>query len=725
MITINKNGVQIKVRFDVTDSYLNSVQTTDGFMNITIENCNNLDRANLEIVDEKLNIKFAPNGTGKSTIAKAITLHAEDKELLDLLPFKLKKANPESKAPSVTSSQEIGTVMCFNEDYVRQFTFQSDELVSNSFDIFIRTDSYIAVEQEIQSVVQDINNLFEGNEELETFTANLKELSSAFKLTKTGLSQSSTGMKGLSQGNKLKHIPKGLEAYGPFISSPTSVSWIDWQTKGLDEFSDISECCPFCSADTVETKEQIKKVGQEYDKNIIKNLVKIIEIIDKLGVYFTEDAKKKLDTITSLPNGLEAEHVAFLKTVKTQIDLLISRLEQLKTLKGFDFKDGELVKDKLVTYKINLSFLSELSSDTTNSEVDSINASIDEVVAKARFLQGKIKQQRSGMKKIIEKHQSDINNFLSYAGYKYEVKICGEDDNSQLKLRHVDHDEFVVGGDQHLSFGERNAFAIVLFMYECLAKNPHLIVLDDPISSFDKNKKYAIMEMLFRRKAVNCLKGKTVLMLTHDVEPIIDTVKAVSKQFDNQVSASYLRFSSGEIEEQNIRKDDIKTFSQICGDFLATGADSVFKLIYLRRFYEIIDDRVDAYQVLSNLFHLREQMDAIDTREDGFPKMDSGKLDGGISEVASKIPEFNYDETLVRLKDTTALKELYDTCSNGYEKLQMFRFFEINIDNSVLQKFINETYHIENEYICQLDPTQFDLIPEYVTLACDKCLETA
>jgi hypothetical protein len=52
-------------------------------------------------------------------------------------------------------------------------------------------------------------------------------------------------------------------------------------------------------------------------------------------------------------------------------------------------------------------------------------------------------------------------------------------------------------------------------------------------------------------------------------------------------------------------------------------------------------------------------------------------------------------------------------------------FFEINIDNSVLQKFINETYHIENEYICQLDQTQFDLIPEYVTLACDKCLETA
>lgn len=82
-------------------------------MNITIENCNNLDKANLEIVDKKLNIKFAPNGTGKSTIAKAIILHAEGKDLVDLMPFKLRKDNPESKVPSITIAQEIGKVMCF------------------------------------------------------------------------------------------------------------------------------------------------------------------------------------------------------------------------------------------------------------------------------------------------------------------------------------------------------------------------------------------------------------------------------------------------------------------------------------------------------------------------------------------------------------------------------------------------------------------------------------
>lgn len=44
--------------------------------------------------------------------------------------------------------------------------------------------------------------------------------------------------------------------------------------------------------------------------------------------------------------------------------------------------------------------------------------------------------------------------------------------------------------------------------------------------------------------------------------------------------------------------------------------------------------------------------------------------------------------------------------------------------NSVIQKFINETYHIENEFICQLDPTRFDLIPEYVIAECDNLLQS-
>lgn len=282
-----------------------------------------------------------------------------------------------------------------------------------------------------------------------------------------------------------------------------------------------------------------------------------------------------------------------------------------------------------------------------------------------------------------------------------------------------------------MSYGERNAFAIVLFMYECLSKKPDLIILDDPISSFDKNKKFAILEKLFMGKTSECLAGDTVLMLTHDVEPIIDTVKSVKTKFKNKVVASYLRYDQGVITEKNISNNDIKTFAQICNDVLNSEANDVIKLIYLRRYFEILNDMGDAYQVLSNLLHKRAT--PTDKRLEPVDNIHSAMADEifnkGVNEIKGYISGFEYPHFLTLVKDNSSLQTLYTNSSNGYEKLQIFRLMQDpeqnSQNNSVIQKFVNETYHIENEFICQLDPTDFDLIPSYVIAECDKLLEQA
>ena len=50
-------------------------------MEIEINCCNNIDKANITLAVKKLNIKFAPNGTGKSTISRAIqcTVNGDNK----------------------------------------------------------------------------------------------------------------------------------------------------------------------------------------------------------------------------------------------------------------------------------------------------------------------------------------------------------------------------------------------------------------------------------------------------------------------------------------------------------------------------------------------------------------------------------------------------------------------------------------------------------------------
>ncbi len=697
-------------------------------INIEVKNCNNFDSAVISLAMHKLNIKFAPNGTGKSTIAKAILINAKGGQgLLNvLLPFKLRKENPENKQPEVKGSETLNNIMCFNEEYVSQFLFKK-ELLSNSFDILIKTDAYRQREQEIEDLVSSIKQLFSGNPELESLIATLKEMGNAFKLSKAGLDRKSTGMKAFSAGNKIRHVPAGLESYTPFIQSQNSVSWIEWQTKGCD-FSELSENCPFCTSHVAEKKDQIKKVGQEYDKNTIKNLIAIISVIEKLGDYFSDEAKGKLTAITTLKEGIKKEHEAFLATVKTQIDNFTEKLEKLKTLSVFQFKDGEKVTEKLLAYKLDLQFFSELKSNKMLDAIAPISESIDAVIVQAIQLQTKIGQQRTEMKKTISRHQNDINNFLEYAGYRYAVEIAGDGEQAQLKLCHIDHEEHLNGDNHHLSFGERNAFSIVLFMYECLSKKPDLIILDDPISSFDKNKKYAILEMLFRRDAHSCLKGKTVLMLTHDVEPVIDTVKSLVKKFKHQTTAAFLKLKSGALSECSICEDDIQTFSQICKSALCSGKDDVIKLIYLRRHFEIIDNKSDGYQVLSNLVHKGNEKDrGIDSRgpkdlNGNYPEMVLDAFNKGCEEITTELTSFSYSKQLKRVADIDALTSLYFACENGYEKLQVFRLLGLDVGNSVIQKFINETYHIENEFICQLDPAKFDTIPEYVIAECDRIL---
>ena len=236
-------------------------------MEIQIKNCNSIDEAKIKLIESKLNIKFAPNGTGKSTIAKALQLGSNNDQssLSDLMPFKLRKANPENKHPEIIGASTLKNIMCFNEAYVNQFVFKPDELVSNSFDIFIRTEEYKQKEQEIETLIQGIKQLFSGNHELESLISTLKEMGNAFKLSKTGLSKSSAGVKALSGGNKIHHVPLGLESYTPFIQSNESVGWIDWQTKGY-EYADMSDNCPFCTSHTADKKEKIRGADNYYAK---------------------------------------------------------------------------------------------------------------------------------------------------------------------------------------------------------------------------------------------------------------------------------------------------------------------------------------------------------------------------------------------------------------------------------------------------------------------------
>jgi predicted ATP-binding protein involved in virulence len=56
-------------------------------MNVHIQNCNNVTDGNISIDTDKLNIKYAHNGTGKTTASEAITACIQDESLAHLTPM--------------------------------------------------------------------------------------------------------------------------------------------------------------------------------------------------------------------------------------------------------------------------------------------------------------------------------------------------------------------------------------------------------------------------------------------------------------------------------------------------------------------------------------------------------------------------------------------------------------------------------------------------------------
>lgn len=693
-------------------------------MKVELLRCNNIETGAVEIKEQTLNLKYAINGSGKTTIAKAILasvherLGTEKNALAPLTPFKYRQ-NASGK-PEVKGTEAIQAVRVFDERYINEFVFQPDELIKGSFDIFIRGEAYEEGIKEIDAHVEAMQKALSEDKDISDLISDFNEISSSFgKETKSGIHGSSGLAKAFKDGNKVTNIPAGLERYKPYIQHQENYKWVRWQLSGKD-FLDIGSECPYCTSDIKEKRETIQRVGEVYEPKAIENLNKIVSAFHRLNKYFSEETKAKIAEFVECVDGYTDDQAAFLKEVKAQIDRLGDKFVKAQRLGFSSLKDVDKVINGLNDHRIDLSLFVHLNSENTAKKSGIVNDAIEKLLQQAGQLQGMIKKQKLLIENLVKEHSAGINAFLKNAGYTYRVALM--DDNTgqhRLKLLHSEIDGEIANPKSHLSFGERNAFALVLFMYDVLKSNPDLVVLDDPISSFDKNKKYAIVDMLFR-KGSGSLRDMTVLLLTHDLEPIVDMVVHHSDRFKKPF-ATFLQNNNGMLSEKEIGRADIKTFLEIANENLAEGSHVLNRLIYLRRRLEVAGEKGLAFQVISNLLHKREtpQMIEGETVRD----MNAQELEDGNKEISAVINGFDYRTVLGLAADDRTMIDLYNNTESNYEKLHLYRIIFDGknnlIESDVIQKFINEAFHIENDYIYQLNPRKFQTVPHFVIEQCD------
>ena len=303
-------------------------------MRLKISNCNNIDNGEFDIVEGRLNIKYAINGTGKSTISKTIEAFVtnDQEKKHSLLPFKY-YTNGEENSPKLEGYDQFTKVAIFNEKYIEDYVYQSDELIKNSFEIFVKSPDYDKHLNEIEKLLEGINITFQNHPELEELIKKFQLFIDGFGKAKSGYSAAGAIGKGIAKGNKITNIPVGLEVYEPYLKNTENVKWIKWQLEGR-QYLDMAEQCPYCTGSIEKTKDIILKVGEEYDARAVEQLTKMLDVFKDLMPYFTIDTANKIKEIINNVSGITSAQKTFLLEIKAQVD---SCMQQLYGLKGMSF----------------------------------------------------------------------------------------------------------------------------------------------------------------------------------------------------------------------------------------------------------------------------------------------------------------------------------------------------------------------------------------------------
>lgn len=696
-------------------------------MKINFSNCNNIDQGEINIEENKLNILYGINGTGKSTLVKAITCKIlnDDVALQELKPYK--HAGNLDILPSVSFSTQPKSVLVYNEKYIEDLLFISrDEVMQNSFEIFIAPKNYREQCENIDKQLNDINNFINNNNLIKVLSDFVTELSKLLNDIKINEAKNTIGFgrskitKLFKTGNIIENIPNELSSFDDFIKGENNISWIEWHNKGTVFMK--TNRCPYCSQNVNnELSLAINEVNVLFSKATMSTFKEAKNAISKATELFEHSTANNLisavssssisdeDKILIGSTYLEAKEILSHILLGGETNTLDSLLNNYKNLNNF-----------LNSKKINVSTLKYINSSAIINEINEYNKSIDTLLTQSRDLFIELSKLNSSLKATSADNLKDINDFLEYSGINYELNLTEDSKKVYLAPKRIHGN--MVEIKNHLSYGERNAFAIALFSLDAKTQTPDLVILDDPISSYDTNKKYAIMYYLFKTKKSN-LRGKTVLLLTHDFEPIINIYVKTKGKNGEIYSVKYVENNDGILSEKAIKCDDILKIMALTKKlYTDSNKDIIFRLIHYRRYLELIDNMSDGqYDIISSVIKGRHTPQ----KKDG---TNIDNYENAIGLINADISDFDYQEVCKHINDLSYMINLYEVANTNYQKLEIYRIIQkIHGSgtelNEVITNFIDQSFHIENTYLFQLNPYNFDYVPSYIIAICNDRIE--
>lgn len=693
---------------------------------IIIDNCNCIKHGEIHILEGKLNIKYGSNGIGKSTIGNALKSNEEKIKLLK--PYNIDE-NDKSNQPRIKNFN-YSNVMVFNDDYINKYLFTNDSFFDDSFKVLLKNDECDKITKEINEKLSALQGFIQETEDIRNFREFLPQYLSAVK-AQDGNIVKRGGVKEMLEGDgggfdRYKELSKYKNYYSKRKMSDIS-SWAKWRNDGIKQIH--GEECPFCMVEFEKKKMEsqntiIKKVFKNSALSVVNAVISYLEEAVEKG-YVSKDSVIRIKSYIG-ENGKEDDMFALLQRLANETHYLISKMKSICDFRPMNVNRDDLknIEKCLNEMEIDKNIISSFYNTTKMANLlDKINKNINVLKNKTGDLKGLFLKYESKIEKIVSGRKEDINEFFSIAGfpYQFEIKEIGENKIETYLVPNSSQTQKVNKPEEHLSWGEKNSFSLVMFMFEAISKNSDLIILDDPISSFDKNKKFAVCRRLFDNKK-DSLSKRTVLMFTHDFQPIIDYLYNeifIAYGIQTNVNAAFLTNEESILKEQNIVKNDIINSVILANKIYSDKNEKTFvRIVNRRKYIELTNSNYSSlpeYEIISNLIHGRP-IPKNKNEED----LTEEVISDGMKSLCKSIDNYTYEEFLKMINYEELFKSIDDENSSNYEKSIAIRLIferaklliDLRRKYPGACKFINETNHIENDYIFQLDPNKFFDIPE-------------
>ena len=636
--------------------------------------------------------------------------------------------NKGEKQPKV-SGLAFDRVRVFDENYMDRYLFKGDGFFDDTFQVFLKSAETDKLAKDISELLRELQNVFFDDEAIHNLQLLLPQYFIAIKCSDDGTIKKAGGVNEFIKGNGagFEHYHE-IDAYKPFYDGRgmSQISkWAKWRNDGSGEI--VDDICPFCTG-KLEEKISVQNeiIGKVFKNSALSTASAVLEYLKNAvnNGFIIEDNVKILEAYIGDATK-STELLAELQKIALETKYLQNKIDVICKFRPMNVSREQLnnIEDNLESMRIDKRHISSFyATPTVFYMVDKISEKIDVLKMNTGRLKGLFIQHELKLQKLIEDRENDIDEFFAIAGFPYKFRLEKDGENRAIaSICPIGNDSVKVGTPkEHLSWGERNAFSLVMFMFEAISDEADLIVLDDPISAFDENKKFAIIRRMFDNQK-RSFRDKTVLLLTHDMQPLIDYVHG--KFFwhyglTTKVNAVLIQNLNGTIEEKVVEESDLMNILHLtCSIAKDTNEELAVRVVNLRKYFELTNSNYrnePAYEILSNLIHGR-----IIPKDKEGNILSSTLVCKGMQYIKDFWDNKEYEDLICDLSNEK-LKNIIDG-ENLYSRIIATRLL-FEREEGLLSKlkkvapgackFINESNHIENDYVIQLDPRKYFSIPD-------------